>query len=64
MSYRCLRRSPELGREEQIVTLVSDHSDLPGNVLHLPPEAGAGAEVAVRDLSTKGTDPWTTIWRV
>ena len=45
------------------MTLVSDHSDLPGNVLHLPPEAGAGAEVAVRDLSTTGTDPWTTIWR-
>ena len=66
MSCRCLRRSPELGREEQTVTLVSDLSDLPANVLHLPLEAGEEVEDAVLEVLTMtGTGPWTRrCWKV
>ena len=62
LSFRCPRKSPELGREVQTVTLVSDPSGPRENVLH-PLEVGAEAEDAARDLSMTGTDPWMTTWK-
>jgi len=54
--------SPELGKEEQIATPVSDPTDLQENALHHPVEGEEGGAGAVLFLTMTGIAAWMMTW--